>query len=578
VVVVLVLVAPGLGVPASAGSGDGFTFHGSGYGHGLGMSQWGAYGLAQMGWGHAKILRHFYRGTRVQAPGDLPGQIRVGLTTDRTAIHLKALDGPVRLWEGAARSGALVGIIDAGRTWVVKAKPDGFVVRDHTGALVGDRRWGSRAVDLELSYEGAGSRVLIPEADAVNGIGFSYNRGAIELDLYDCGDVDLCQVRVIARLGMQAYLYGLGEVPSSWPAATLRAQAVAARTYAVYDMRHGSIRPECDCHITDGSNDQVYVGYAKEGGVDGDRWVAAVEATDDQVVTYLGTVIQSFYAASDGGHSDNVEDVWHGGNDAYAISWLRGVCDPGESTTANPWIDWSRSFDAGSLTARLASYTGSIGTIRRFTQIERGVGGRIVSAVAKGATGTAIVTGGELRSGLALPDGRVWINADRNITGAIRERYDALGCAPGFATSPTRTVTGGAQQFFDDGGLYRNAAQDLVVWLRGLIDQEYRAVGAGTGTLGVPIGSPVPIGARVAACDGCKRVAFVHGRIYLKVGLGAHALWGPVLDAYLGEGGATGVLGFPVSRVRRIVGGGAKARFEHGHIECHADGCTVSAS
>ena len=47
-------------------------------------------------------------------------------------------------------------------------------------------------------------------------------------------------------------------------------------------------------------------------------------------------MIQAFYAASDGGHTDSVQDVWHGGNPAYKIPWLTGVCDPGESTDGEP--------------------------------------------------------------------------------------------------------------------------------------------------------------------------------------------------------------------------------------------------
>ena len=79
-------------MPASA-SGS-FTFYGSGDGHGIGMSQWGAYGLAQMGWSHAQILKHFYRGHggRVSS-APLPGRIRVGLTSGRTVVHLRAQVG-----------------------------------------------------------------------------------------------------------------------------------------------------------------------------------------------------------------------------------------------------------------------------------------------------------------------------------------------------------------------------------------------------------------------------------------------------------------------------------------------------
>ena len=59
-----------------AGATGSITFYGSGDGHGLGMSQWGAYGLATMGWRHRKILTHFYQGTRVDAATPLPPRSR----------------------------------------------------------------------------------------------------------------------------------------------------------------------------------------------------------------------------------------------------------------------------------------------------------------------------------------------------------------------------------------------------------------------------------------------------------------------------------------------------------------------
>ena len=359
---------------------------------------------------------------------------------------------------------------------------------------------------------------------------------------------------------------------------SLRAQAIAGRTFAVFGMRRSGLRPSCDCHIGDSASDQVYVGWSKEGGIDGDRWVAAVDRTRGDVVTYRGDVIQAFYAASDGGHSENVEDVWHGGNPAYAIPWLSGVCDPGESTSANPNTAWSLSFSPASLTARLAAYTGQIGRIRSFDRVERGVSGRVVTARALGASGRATVTGSELRAGLGLPDTRVWINNDRTIAGDIRERYDRLMCAPGLPSSPQRSVPGGAQQFFQEGGLYRNAREDLTVWLRGAVDAEYRRVRAGKGVLGLPVGG-VRRGGRVlaaAACAGCKRVDFEHGRIYVKPSLGANALWGAVLATYRDHGAAAGPLGYPRTSVKRTPQGGVRARFEGGRIVCQpAAACSV---
>lgn len=572
---VLVAVAPTGRTPVRAAST--FTFYGSGFGHGIGMSQWGAYGLAQMGWSHQRIVTHFYRGTKVERVDTLPSSIRIGLTSGRRVIHLTARGGPVMIWEDRPVRGQLVGRIRADETWTVAAKDGAYSVRDDSDQLVGPRR-GSPSIHLYVTY-GSGARVFVPEADSIWYDGFSYGRGMLEFNLTSCGDAGGCSERLIARLDLEDYLYGLGEVPASWPIETLEAQAVAARSYAVHAIRKGGLRAECNCHLTDGSSDQVYIGATRELGPSGERWVRAVDATRSQVVTYRGAVIQAFYAASDGGHSEDVENVWHGGNDAYAIPWLRGVCDPGESTAANPWNEWSRSFDASSLTSRLGPYTGPIGTVTSIVDIRRGRSGRILSAIVRGTSGSRTVTGNQIQAALGLPDDRVWINSNRNVTGTLRETYDELMCAPGLPQSSPTAVPGGVQQLFANGGLYRNGGLDLTLWLRGELDAEYRALGAAGGKLGVPVGQTRALGVTTSStltCSDCRRVDFAGGRIYFKQGLGANALWGRVLETYLVNGGVNGDLGFPETRVRRIDGGGTRARFEAGTIRCpRGEACQV---
>jgi SpoIID/LytB domain protein len=571
-VALAISLVPGPGAFRASADGS-FTFFGSGYGHGIGMSQWGAYGMARMGWSHEHILTHFYTGTKVVTSSSLPDRIRVGLTSGRTVVHLRALGGPVRLWIGAAGQRA-VGKIPMGDTWRVIAREHDWAIRRPSGGLVGGHGWGSPSQDLIVTYRDTGSRVFIPEADAIWYQGFSYARGSIEMNLTSCGDANGCVERMIARLGFEDYLLGLGEVPASWPMEAMRAQADAARTYAAYALHRYGRRADCNCDLTDGASDQTYIGYDREVGTDGDRWVQAVRSTAGEVVTYDGALIQAFYAASDGGHTDSVEDVWHGGDPAYRIRWLTGVCDPGEWTDANPWTDWTNGFSATDLTTRLSPSTGAIGTVRRFRTIRRGDGGRIITAVVVGSNGSDRVTGSQLKGALGLYDERVWINSDRTIRGSIRSRYDDLGCRPGLPTSTQRLVTGGAQQFFANGGLYRNSAADLTVWLRGAIDHEFRAVGAAAGRLGVPTSTTTSL-SRSTGCATCARVNFEGGRIYFARDLGAHALWGNVLDAYLDHGGADGALGMPTSRVRPKDGGGVRATFEHGRIACDAGTCTV---
>jgi SpoIID/LytB domain protein len=563
---------------ATAQAADSFRFNGSGYGHGIGMSQWGAYGLAKQGWSYRRILTHFYSGTRVIGSSTVPKRLRVGLTAGRSTIHLGARNGPIRLWlDGPGAT--FVAKIPGGKTWTVSAAPAArrYAIRDASGALVGGTRWGGPTRPLFVTYADTGARVFVAEADEVWHQGYTYAYGFLEFDLLGCAD--RCVERLTIELPFERYLRGMGEMPSSWPAAALRAQAVAARTFATYKIRRYGLRSDCDCHLLDGAGDQVYVGWSKEIGADGDRWVAAVVGTAGEVVTYGGTVIQAFYAASDGGYSEDVEDVWHGGDPAYAIPYLRGVCDPGEYTSANPWTDWTRSFTASSLSSRLAPYTGGIGTITRFTDIRRGVSGRIVSAIARGTGGSASVAGNELRAALGLPDRRVWINADRNIVGAVRAKYDALLCRPGLPRSSVLELDHGSRQLFQRGGIYRNGRVDLTVWLNGAIHHEYLGVGGAKGRLGLPVSDAVRVQQTSAAqtCSSCRRIVLEGGRIYFKSGLGAYALWGSVLSAYLGRGGAQGVLGYPTTRVR-LVDGMWRASFEHGTIACANGSCTVTTS
>lgn len=563
--------------PASVARGGAFTFYGSGYGHGLGLSQWGAYGLARAGWSYGRILTHFYSRTKITTPASPVKKIRVELTYDRTTVHLTPSVAPVKLSLGApGPAGTRVARIPIGARWTVNSARRGFAVRDGAGKLIGGKVWGGPRTNLYATYADRGGRVFVPEADAIWNRGFTYARGYLEFNQYRCGAAG-CLERVILPIAFEQYLLGIGEMPSSWPASALRAQAVAARTYATYSVKHYGLRASCNCHITDGANDQTYIGYTKEQGAAGRRWTHAVHVTSRRVVTYRGAVIQSFFAASDGGHSENIEDAWHGGNNAYAIPYLRGVCDPGEYSAANPWTNWQYSFSAAELTRRLGPYTTGVGTVSGFPRISRGVSGRVIAATVRGSGGTDRVAGTELRTALGLPDDRVWINRNRNIVGAVRAKYDGVMCRPGLPTTAPLSITGGSRQRFETGGIYRNDRADVTVWLRGPIDGEYTGVGGVTGRLGLPTSDVANVGRRARGCASCKRIVFEHGRIFWKSGVGAHALWGPVLAAYLARGGTAGSLGFPTRRVRRGTGGASWATFEHGRIDCPASGrCSVS--
>jgi SpoIID/LytB domain protein len=509
-VVVSLILAVAAPAPAAFAGGSGerasdraaaqkeFTFFGSGFGHGLGMSQWGAYGLAQQGWKPAEILTHFYSGTNVVKWGSPPGRLRIGLVHGRTSVRLEAEEGAVDLRLGDRAQGEVVATVPAGETWRVRVAGNRYQILDAAGATVG--RFGGSDTPIFAIFEPQGSRVRVPEAL------HAYNRGWIEFGLHDCANG--CALRLILVIPPEEYLYGLGEVPSSWPKAALESQAIAARTYAFTKAATSQHRDGCDCALYASSFDQVYAGWDKEGGLDGDRWVAAVDATRNQVVQEAGATIQAFYMSSSGGFTEDNENVWGG----TPIEYLRGVCDPGDYTTANPSATWEVTLDAGKLTQGLSL---GIGVITGFVNAARGVSGRIISVTVRGENGSESVSGATLRSALGLRDDRVWINRNRHVVGEIRAKYDAMGCSPGLPLSRQVAVAGGLRQAFED------------------------------------------------------------ATIFFEEGVGAHELHDPVLDFYLRKGGPGGALGFPSTDVRRLENGNLRARFEGGVITCADTACRV---
>ena len=145
----------------------------------------------------------------------------------------------------------------------------------------------------------------------------------------DC-DRDLkIPVEGYGNLKLEEYLYGLGEMPSSWPKEALKAQAVAARSYALnyinYSWSDGKIRerssPQAICTT---QACQVYLGHSKGG-----RWEEAVDNTCGKVVAYGGKPITAWYASTAGGYTRSSSQVW-GGSRPWAKGIRDGQCDDWE--------------------------------------------------------------------------------------------------------------------------------------------------------------------------------------------------------------------------------------------------------
>src|SRR5258708_34361901 len=122
-------------------------------------------------------------------------------------------------------------------------------------------------------------------------------RGRLELVLRNDGSIGL-----IDALSFSNYLRGLAEVPSSWPAEALKAQVIAARSYALQSLRATqSLSGSRGYDICSTDACQVYRGAAIELGAFGERWVQAVESTRGKVLTYNGRVLPAYYFSTSSG-------------------------------------------------------------------------------------------------------------------------------------------------------------------------------------------------------------------------------------------------------------------------------------
>lgn len=123
---------------------------------------------------------------------------------------------------------------------------------------------------------------------------------------------------VINELPMEMYLKGLAESSNNNPIEYHKALAVAARTYAQYNINIGGKHPAGNFHLNASAYDQVYRGYNSEIRLP--NFVRAVEETRGVVVTYNNEVVVTPYFAQSDGRTRSWEEVWFGGSKAWLVS------------------------------------------------------------------------------------------------------------------------------------------------------------------------------------------------------------------------------------------------------------------
>ena len=340
---------------------------GHGYGHGRGMGQWGAYGYAtDHGWSHEQIVGHYYSNT------DLGGQ-----PNSRITVRLLYQDGR-DLLVTSNRDFTVADVRVAGGSAArIELRSDGqFTITPMYGCTGSDatpRVRSSSKVTSTVSSPGNDQSALLAICSGGDTIQY---RGTLSMAQFEGSP------RTVNSVLMEDYLRSVvpKESPASWAdsggAAALRAQAVAARSYAYSENRYGYAKT-CDT-----TSCQVYSGAGRNRVSQEDyRTDAAISATAEDVIRFgNGAIARAEFSSSTGGYT--------AGGDFPAVS------DAGDA--ASPYHDWTDSIPVSSIQS--AYGVGSLTSIQVTARNGLGEdGGRARTVRIVGSSRTVELTGDEFR-------------------------------------------------------------------------------------------------------------------------------------------------------------------------------------
>src|SRR4051794_5894364 len=338
---------------------------GHGFGHGAGLAQYGALGYARdEGRDFRWILDHYYPGTRLEA---VPrARLRVRL---KEAVALRVTAA------AAARGAGRRLKLRSARTYrFAPWRADQVRVID----LSSRRTLAHLTAPVRLT---AGGRPLKLIGRAENKVSDGRYRGALVLTR------NAANVVAMDDVDLEQYLYGVvpAEMPATWPAAALQAQAVAARSYALR-----SRRPTQPFDVFADTRSQAY------GGVDGEQatTTAAVRATRALTVMAGAEIAQTLFHSSSGGRTAAVEEVF----DSPPLPYLVSVDDPYDRLS--PYHDWSVALTERTVAEKLAELVP--GDFADLAVIATTVSGRAATVRITGSEGMRDVPASTVRTRLGL--------------------------------------------------------------------------------------------------------------------------------------------------------------------------------
>jgi stage II sporulation protein D len=214
---------------------------------------------------------------------------------------------------------------------------------------------------------------------------------------------------------MEEYLYSVlgGEMDSRWPIEALKAQAIAARTYALYERERQRNNPIYDLGDTP-DRWQIYKGVVSESPTT----YAAVDSTANKVLTHKNRIILSVFHACSGGHTENVENVW-GSYEPY----LRAVPDFDQNIRECNWV---RTFSPAEISAQIPE----VGNVKQIVPESTSPYGSVKALKIVGDKGEKVLRGEDVRTALKLKSTRFTVS---NGNGSFTLRGLGFGHAIGMS-------------------------------------------------------------------------------------------------------------------------------------------------
>ncbi len=382
---------------------QGVTIYGKGWGHGIGLSQWGAQGWAEGAAGPRltgeQIVAKYFPGTSL-ASQPITQPFRVLLSAPSTACVGRTIGSVARMQSAGGMR--LVSNADPNVVYAETAPDQPLRFWNDGGSLIVRDEWSRQIVftaadTLRVQPKQFWDPIYIDE----KGLGY---RGSLRVGMRDGGNL-----QVVNFVSSDDYMRGAlpGEMPSHWEFEALRAQAIAARTYAAWRQSTAGDRT---WDVRDDTADQCYGGHGFESA----RTSAAVDATASLILTYDGKPIRALYSSASGGISENVGcvleaerfgDTWRC---AQGWPYLQITEDPAETAAYDkrggmPHGLWSEWFSGAEIRKQIIEdYGVDIGSFVSL-QFNESPGGRPISVRVHGTDASVDLKGDRfLRTTLGL--------------------------------------------------------------------------------------------------------------------------------------------------------------------------------